>query len=155
MTYKEKLKKEAPYKIDSLSVGGCIGCPGSMWEGAPKIKTGSCPKGGASEENCTKCWNSEAPNTEPTTEIDIHKIIDDAMEKKDREVMIFISKDHTNVSVIPVNSTKPRWIESEGNSIRCRYKCSECGAFTTTPSPFCPLCGEKMSMPEKEAKDGE
>ena len=143
MTYKEKLKEIKPDKVNPNYTGGCYGCPKRYFNDAPPCR-------GVSESNCEECWNTEMPASNPTTEIDIRKIIDDAMEKKDREVMIFISKDHTNVSVIPVNSTKPRWIDKETT-----YVCSECGALNKWPSPFCPLCGEKLAISVKEATDDE
>ena len=89
---------------------------------------------------------------------DVHKIIDDAMEKKDRDVSIFIGKDLIHVTVTPLENTKPMWIEEESVTFshRSRYHCSECGGFNDYPSPFCPVCGEKLAMPglKKEAKEG-
>lgn len=86
---------------------------------------------------------------------DLHKIIDDAMAKKDREVTIFISKDHTHITVSPHTDSKPRWIEDESVTFRhrSRYKCSECGAWHDIPAPFCPFCGEKLALPIKEDKE--
>lgn len=79
---------------------------------------------------------------------DIHKIIDDAMEKKDRDVTIFIGKDLIHITVTPLENTKPMWIDKD-----TVYVCSECGSRNTWPAPFCPICGEKLAMAEKEGKD--
>ena len=78
-------------------------------------------------------------------EIDIHKIIDDAMEKKDRTVMIFIGKDGMTIHVDPLNDTKPRWVDKDTTCV-----CSECGSTNKWPSPFCPICGEKLAAPKIE-----
>ena len=87
---------------------------------------------------------------------DIHKIIDDAMEKKDREVTIFISKDHTHITVSPREDTKPRWIFHPNHVRALKFECSECGAFYSDVSPFCSQCGEKLAGPDlKGAKDDE
>jgi hypothetical protein len=64
MTYKEKLAIEHPNEIDPGCLGGCHGCPGSHFNGAPRISYGTCTY---NEEHCTACWNSEIPETEPIT----------------------------------------------------------------------------------------
>lgn len=155
MTYREKLKEVHPEKINAEAIGGCVGCPGDSFDGAPKIGERGCIWPSASR--CSECWNREMPDTKPKTDVDIHKLIDDAMEKKDREVTIFISKDHTHITVSPRENTKPVWIEEEsitGSFSRSRYRCSECRGFNDYPSPFCPVCGEKLAMPsKKEATD--
>lgn len=57
MTFKEKLKQEYPEKLVNGCCGGCIGCPTDYgYE-----KENDCD--GASEYNCTKCWNREMPMT--------------------------------------------------------------------------------------------
>ena len=58
---------------------------------------------------------TEEPKNETPT-VDIHKIIDDAMEKHDRSVSIFISPDGITINVYP---TEPRWIEpvKEGEAL--------------------------------------
>ena len=63
MTYREKLQKEQPDDVGSCYVGGCIGCPGSKWNGAPNMSEPSCyatqHNGTPSHENCYRCWNQE------------------------------------------------------------------------------------------------
>lgn len=57
MTFKEKLKKEKPGLIDDRYTGGCKGCPhGYGYEEEKPCK-------GINDEECTKCWNREMPNT--------------------------------------------------------------------------------------------
>jgi uncharacterized Zn finger protein (UPF0148 family) len=69
--------------------------------------------------------------------IDIHKIIDDAMEKKDRNVTIFISGENTSVYIRP--EEKSMWVKKNG-----WYKCPECQNESRQVSIYCPNCGEKM-----------
>lgn len=83
---------------------------------------------------------------------DIHKIIDDAMEKKDRAVMIFISDVGTTVNVHPIDDHKPHWIPQYVKNDKFNYEytasyaCSECGAENKYPTCYCGFCGEKMSI---------
>jgi hypothetical protein len=87
---------------------------------------------------------------------DLHQIIDDAMTKKDREVTIFISKDHTHITVSPRTDSKPRWMIVRGAGRISRLVCSECGEGSSFQSPFCPACGEKLAAPNlKEVTDEE
>lgn len=85
-------------------------------------------------------------------------LIDDAMEKKDREVTIFISKDHTHITVTPHTDNKPRWIHHQLDRCRYKFECSECGAYENHMSSYCPHCGEKLAAPilkdEEEKNDG-
>lgn len=87
---------------------------------------------------------------------DIHKIIDDAMEKKDRCVSIFISHIGTMVDVQPIDTHKPHWIprcaptdNPNLRGLRIGYACSECGheiSYHRTPEPYCGCCGEKLAL---------
>lgn len=148
MTYKEKLMIERPHKIDDSCLGGCRGCPGDIVPGAPKIFMPTCPYkiGVDNGGTCDKCWNTEIPEeatdtkpttTEPTTSVDIHKIIDDAMEKKDRSVTIFIGEHGTTVNVYPYPDEKPRWVtrfvDCGTNRRHSGYRCSECGEKLAAP----------------------
>jgi hypothetical protein len=84
--------------------------------------------------------------------IDIHKIIDDAMEKKDRTVYILINGENTSISVTPLGESDPRWILNEDEQeeqtdrvfVPITFSCSECGFISRDPSPYCPMCGEKL-----------
>ena len=80
----------------------------------------------------------------------MHKIIDDAMEKKDRIVNIFMSEYGITIKVDPLVEHKARWIYRQ-----YYLECSECGHTTNTPTPYCPVCGEKLAMTfDNEIKEG-
>lgn len=53
MTYREKLKIERPDRVGANYVGGCSGCPGDFWKGAPTYHSGCGPNA------CASCWNQE------------------------------------------------------------------------------------------------
>lgn len=107
---------------------------------------------------CEECYNGETfKENEPLSEVtihktvDIHRIINEAMEKKDRYVTIFISDMATSVNVYPTED-KPMWIpitfdrtfgDSTLSSI-IGYRCSECGSSANKPTVYCSECGEKM-----------
>lgn len=78
--------------------------------------------------------------------IDIHKFMDDAMEKKDRSVYILINGENTSISVTPLLESDPRWIyttpDTPNGSVA--FKCSECGIVSSYTTPYCPWCGEKL-----------
>ena len=83
--------------------------------------------------------------------IDINKIVDDAMEKKDRQVHIFIVSDTVSVNVTPLADSDPRWILRKKPGMYLRtYECSECHAEVEHTSPYCPSCGEKLRFPCEE-----
>ena len=72
--------------------------------------------------------------------VDIHKIIDDAMEKRDRTVSIYIGEAGVSVNVYPVDHDKVCWIRDRN----FKLKCSNCGHVTTNPNTYCGFCGELM-----------
>lgn len=76
--------------------------------------------------------------------IDINKIIDDAMEKKDRTVNVFITGENVSVSVSPLDNTPSKWVRVMGGI----SKCPECGHKSNYESPYCPDCGEKLGKAE-------
>lgn len=88
-------------------------------------------------------------SSKPATDVDIHKIIDDAMEKKDRSVTIFIGKEGTTVSVYPYEDTPREWIPSriDVTGVCNGYYCPECGALSFSASTYCHMCGEKLKKP--------
>jgi len=61
------------------------------------------------KESCTRFLLKSCRDliNKPDNAIDIHKIIDEAMEKKDRSVTIFIGVQGTTVNVYPYQETKP------------------------------------------------
>ena len=86
MTCREKLAKEHPEYIREDAFGGCLKCPYDYGY----VKNKQCVTNEYETPDCTVCWDQEVNNTEATQttalyaddmQIDIHKIIDDAMEK--------------------------------------------------------------------------
>lgn len=59
MTFREKLRKEHPERINEDRLGGCEGCPYGY--GYEKSIEEICK---ISEEECRKCWDREIPGTE-------------------------------------------------------------------------------------------
>lgn len=94
----------------------------------------------------------EEPKPSMSEIVDIQAIINDAMEKKDRYVSIFISPSGTNIMVNPLDDKKPRWIYAEERGMYY-LKCSECDSLNSFSSPYCPNCGEKLAAPEEEKDD--
>lgn len=111
------------------------------------------PSNMRAEQLCPVCYKDylaepEKPiqeSSKPATDVDIHKIIDDAMEKKDRSVTIFINKDATTVSVYPYEDKPTEWIVLDRNGNW--FRCPECGSTYRDMSPYCPECGEKLKRP--------
>lgn len=82
--------------------------------------------------------------------VDIHKIIDDAMEKRDRTVSIYIGEAGVSVNVYPADQDKVQWIETKHGMI-----CSNCGNRESSwdcPT-YCSRCGELMHGVRKEKHD--
>lgn len=73
--------------------------------------------------------------------IDIHKIIDDAMEKKDRRVTVFISDIGMTINVNPIEEDGTWWILEDGSYTK--FRCSNCGQRGTYPTTYCPHCGDQ------------
>lgn len=64
MTYKEKLQTEHPKAVDAHHLGGCQGCPGDYFPGAPCLDDHCvirCFKGTGVRKTCTDCWSTEVP----------------------------------------------------------------------------------------------
>lgn len=74
--------------------------------------------------------------------IDVHKLIDEAMEKKDRHVSIVIFNNSTTVNVYPMDAGA-KWIPSVDGS-PMRFTCSNCGHITDRPNTYCGFCGELL-----------
>ena len=66
MTFKEKLKKEYPDKINNRVKGGCRGCPHDYGYEIYEEKHEYCffPKNKEPGANCKACWNREIPEEE-------------------------------------------------------------------------------------------
>jgi len=63
MTFKEKLKKEHPDKINQNVKGGCLACPKDYGYEPQEEKHEYCfyPKDGFPGASCEECWNREMP----------------------------------------------------------------------------------------------
>lgn len=85
------------------------------------------------------------------TNIDIPKLIDEAIEKKDRRVTIFVSNIATTIKVEPIVDDDPRWIVRDTKAPFINtFICSECGRYSDRTYNYCPECGEKMKVPDYE-----
>lgn len=112
MTCREKLKIERPEFLDSESWGGCIGCPSTYGylEDAEW-----CPKTKAIDDKdtvCRLCWDREIPEKKESqdSKIDIQALIDDAMQKRDRSVAIYIHPENgISVHVYPWPDFEDLW----------------------------------------------
>ena len=98
-----------------------------------------------------KIMVEEAPS------VDINTLIDEAIAKKDRSVVIFISSVGTAIRVEPLGeSSTLSWIDKSIKDDKYLadqpiFQCPECGHMVSNPSTYCPTCGEKLKMPVKEA----
>lgn len=81
--------------------------------------------------------------------VNIHKIIDDAMEKRDRTVSIYIGESGVSVNVYPVDQDKCQWIYHE-DCDRYNFECSNCGMDSEFQTTYCHSCGELMHGVRKE-----
>lgn len=61
MTYKELLMVYIPSCLSNDHFGGCVGCPGEYFHGAPE--SGNCGNRPITEDKCCECWNTECPDT--------------------------------------------------------------------------------------------
>ena len=59
MKYREMLQRDHPDLVDGNCWGGCYGCPGDYYKGAPIVDE-QCD---ADNEVCTRCWDTEAPGS--------------------------------------------------------------------------------------------
>jgi hypothetical protein len=69
MTCREKLKIEHPDEVDGRWIGGCFGCPDTNLRQYIMTDQTACRgiRGtSAGIETCTRCWDTEIPDTEPS-----------------------------------------------------------------------------------------
>lgn len=66
MTYRDLLKIEHPHELAKHYFGGCRGCPGTYWDGAPGYN--NCGEQ-MSPLNCTVCWDSVVPDSIPAPRV--------------------------------------------------------------------------------------
>lgn len=90
-------------------------------------------------------------NKKKDPHVDIHKIIDDAMEKRDRTVSIYIGEAGVSVTVSPADQDKVHWINDPD---KIYDYCSNCGfkSMTRNNATYCGGCGELMHGVRKEDK---
>lgn len=149
MTCREKITKDHPTKVHDQYAGGCKGCPADYGY----ISDYTCVHNDKGKVDCHACWDREAEvpyQPEKTYNVDIHKLIDDAMEKKDRSVSLYISEHGVSVTVTPLD--EPTKWEETGNS-NYPIQCSNCGVSQKYATSYCPECGEQMHGLKKEDKD--
>lgn len=112
MTCREKLKMEHPGSVSDLFWGGCAECPDNYgYLEKPEVCSIN-PKVEDEDEVCRKCWDREIPNSEPepNSKLDIHALIDDAMQKRDRSVVIYIHPENgMSVNIYPWPDADDLW----------------------------------------------
>lgn len=85
------------------------------------------------------------------TNNDIHKIIDDAMERGDRSVHVLIHSAGMSINVSPSSQNDGmKWIEEQvidpGYYDPHTFHCSECGYVIHNMTPhYCPDCGAERT----------
>ena len=82
--------------------------------------------------------------------VDIHKIIDDAMEKKDRTINVYIGQYGTSIYIHPYAENKTVWKAAPGAK---HPYCSSCGKQAESAYPYCPWCGESVAISDEDAKN--
>lgn len=126
-------------------------------------KYDTCTSGYLPCKNCIP-FGDERPYWEPTmlevTEVTpvtddknismIKSIIDEAMEKRDRTVTVYISGENMHVSVTAVGEDDPRWIPMDGG-----FACSVCGQWDLRCGRYCRFCGEALKVVSEEVKSDE
>ena len=112
------------------------------------------------EKECHKCMalsdlTNNYPLYETESKCDIHKIIDDAMKKRDRYVHIFITGSSMSITVNPQDDDGMKWIVTGPNKPygRTKCKCSRCGGESVTTDLYCKHCGEMRTGIIREKKN--
>ena len=113
------------------------------------------------QEPCKYCFNTdprsakpywtpkkEVPVTDDKNISMIKSIINEAMEKRDRTVMVYISGENMHVSVTPLGEDEPRWIPKDGG-----FACSVCGQWDLRRGRYCRVCGEALKVVSEESEE--
>ena len=69
------------------------------------------------------------------------ELIDDAMNKGDRSVSIYVGKHGMSINVYPYEPGLQKWIHDEEH--HC-YVCPNCGCIEHDQSFYCRGCGEQL-----------
>ena len=77
--------------------------------------------------------------------VDIHELIDEAMQRKDRTVMIHMCEFGTTVTIQPMSEDAKWTIIYALSGRRNHFVCSECGQVSDRPSTYCPNCGTQLT----------
>lgn len=96
--------------------------------------------------------NERVTKTSVTT-VDVHKILDDVAQKKDRFVSIMIGERGTNLTITPLMGEDPKWTMRLHTGRPPTFKCGSCGAIVSEATVYCPHCGEKMTVVKVEVKN--
>lgn len=101
MTFREKLMKEHPDKLDNDFVGGCYACPESY--GYEK----GLPCGNHNEEKCRACWDREIPGTEKPKPKDdspmpLREMIEKVLSSNTHYITIFSGSAGLSIEIHPV-----------------------------------------------------
>lgn len=110
MTCRERFKMEHPEDVDNRYFGGCAGCPEDY--GYLPDSDECDHRSNYDYAKCSSCWNREIPNSEPepNSQLDIHALIDEAMQKHDRSVAIYIHPENgMSVNVYPWPDVDDLW----------------------------------------------
>lgn len=120
MTCREKLFKERRDLVSYDDWGGCFGCPDDYgYLEKPEVCSIS-PKVEDEDEVCRKCWDREIPNSEPepNSRLDIYALINEAMQKRDRSVAIYIHPENgMSVNIYPWPDVDDLWTLYEDGRI--------------------------------------
>lgn len=101
MTFREKLMKEHPEKVDNDFGGGCYACPD--WYGYEENRC----NGTFDEEKCRACWDREIPWTEnPKPKDDspmaLREMIEKVMSSNTHYITIFSGSAGLSIEIHPV-----------------------------------------------------
>ena len=75
----------------------------------------------------------------------LHELIDLVSEKKNLHLSISLMDGNTHINIYPydISDEKTMWLKTTDLKY---FKCSACNRSTDNPYPYCPHCGEQMSL---------
>jgi hypothetical protein len=84
---------------------------------------------------------------------DIREIINQAMDRDDKEICIYVRGETMTVKVNSYKEEKLSWIKKECDW----FVCPECGGDSRIPTRYCSRCGEQLAIPTRitEEPDGD